>query len=97
MTTASFWRPNGRNLNRLATSKDEDDWGVRPDPGFDIKISAKELNDLSDFQREQDIIRRPGAAAPSAEPKVEFKDRQLEAALDYLRGQIRNTTKVSKQ
>lgn len=98
LTTASFWRPNNKNLNRTnPVHKDEDtaEWGVKPDPGFNIKISKKELIDLQDFQREQEIIHRPGYT-PS-EAKNEFKDRQLEAALDYLRSQIKTGTKVTRK
>jgi carboxyl-terminal processing protease len=98
LTTASFWRPNNKNLNRTKPEHKEDDseeWGVKPDPGFTIKISKKELNDLQDFQRAQEIIHRPGQTP--AEPKVEFKDRQLEAALDYLRSQAKNGTKVTRK
>lgn len=99
LTTATFWRPSNKNLNKASTSgKDEDEWGVTPDKGFEIKISPKELNDLQDFQREQEIIRRPNAPPPPAsEGRGEFKDRQLDAALDYLRNQIRSSTKVTKQ
>ncbi len=35
LTTASFWRPNGKNLNRSSTSGKEDaEWGVTPDRGY---------------------------------------------------------------
>lgn len=95
LTTATFWRPSNKNLNKASTSgKDEEDWGVRPDPGFEIKISAKELNDLQDHQRDREIIHRPGYVPP-ADGKAEFKDRQLEAALEYLRAQIKSGTKVT--
>ncbi|MCS7045905.1 MAG: S41 family peptidase, partial [Gemmataceae bacterium] len=90
LTTASFWRPSGRNLNRGNVEHRDDDpdvWGVSPNEGFALKLDAKERNDLQDFQRENEIIHRPGYKAP--EGKAEFKDRQLELALDYLRGQIR--------
>jgi carboxyl-terminal processing protease len=87
LTTATFWRPNGRNLNRASTNgKDEDEWGVSPNAGFALKLGAKELNDLQDFQRENEIIHRPGYKPPDG--KAEFKDRQLEMAIEYLRGQI---------
>jgi len=26
LTTASYWRPSGRNIHRFPDSKDEDDW-----------------------------------------------------------------------
>lgn len=88
LTTATFWRPNGRNLNRASTQgRDEDEWGVTPNEGFALKLGHKEMNDLQEFQREREIIHRPGYT-PS-EAKSDFRDRQLEMALDYLRSQIR--------
>ncbi|HYV35358.1 MAG TPA: S41 family peptidase, partial [Gemmataceae bacterium] len=66
VTIATFWRPSGRNLNKPSTSgKDEDDWGVIPDKGYDMPLSVKELNDLQDHQRDREIIHRPGKAAPA--------------------------------
>lgn len=98
LTTATYWRPSNKNINKASTSgKDEDEWGVKPDPGFDIKISSKELYDLQDFHREQEIIHKPGYVPPPDDPKVQFKDRQLDAALEYLRAQIKNGTKVTQK
>jgi C-terminal peptidase prc len=88
LTTATFWRPTGRNLNRASTNgKDEDEWGVTPNDGFVIKLNAKELSELQEHQRNQEIIHRPGYE-PS-ESQANFRDRQLESALDYLRAQIK--------
>ncbi len=43
LTTASFWRPSGKNLNKSSTSgKDTDEWGVTPDKGFLVKLTGKE-------------------------------------------------------
>jgi C-terminal peptidase prc len=91
LTTASFWRPSGRNLNKGSTAgKDEDTWGVTPDKV--IKLSRKEREDLAEYQHNAEIIRpkdRPSKAA-----KEQFKDRQLEAALEYLRDQIKTASRV---
>ncbi|MFO0867144.1 MAG: S41 family peptidase [Gemmataceae bacterium] len=55
LTTATFWRPSNRNLNKSSTKgRDEDEWGVTPNDGFDIKMSVKELNDLQDAERYRD-------------------------------------------
>ena len=90
LTTATFWRPSGRNLNRASTKgKDEDEWGVSPDKGYNLKLDKKEENDLFDHQRESEIIR----AGPGSEPKSEFRDRQLDMALEYLRGQIKTAAR----
>jgi C-terminal peptidase prc len=89
ITTATFWRPNGKNLNKASTSgKDEEDWGVKPDRGYDLPLSVKEVNDLQDHQRDAEIIHRPGKR-PEAGTNAAFRDRQLDMALEYLRGQIK--------
>ena len=91
LTTATFWRPSGKNLNKASTSgKDEDTWGVTPDTV--IKLSAKERRDLAEYQRNLETIERPDRRGKQ---KNDFKDRQLEAALQYLRGQIKLAAKVS--
>jgi len=88
VTTATFWRPSDKNLNKASTSgKDEDEWGVKPDKGYNLALSIKELNDLQDYQRDREIIARPGGKAPAV--NEQFRDRQLDMALDYLRAQIK--------
>jgi len=94
LTTATYWRPNGKNINKASTQgREEDEWGVSPDQGFLMNLQTKELYDLQDHQRDAEIIRRPGHTAPDAAAKTEFHDRQLQMALDYLRGQIRTAAK----
>jgi carboxyl-terminal processing protease len=95
LTTATFWRPSGRNLNKSSTKgRDEDEWGVTPNKGFEIKLSKKEENDLFDHQRESEVIRgSPLPPTPTTEAKDEFRDRQLEMALEYLRGQIKTASR----
>ena len=89
LTTASFWRPSGKNLNKSSTGgKDEDEWGVMPDKI--VKLTSKEREDLAEAQRNAEIIPRPDKPAK----KSDFKDRQLEEALDYLRGQIKMASRV---
>ncbi|MSR30745.1 MAG: S41 family peptidase [Gemmataceae bacterium] len=92
LTIASFWRPNGKNLNKSSTGgKDEDEWGVKPD--LEIKLSRKERDDLMEHHREIEIIHKK---IPSGTPgeKKEFKDKQLDEALNYLRENI-STAKES--
>jgi C-terminal peptidase prc len=89
LTTATFWRPSGQNLNKTSTKgRPEDIWGVKPNPGFEVSISRKELNDLQEFYRWHEIIHRHDRPTKNADI-TKFQDRQLESALTYLRGQIR--------
>jgi carboxyl-terminal processing protease len=104
LTTATFWRPSGKNLNK-SSIKDYDkmtkdeleklDWGVRPDGGYVVKLDQKERFDLDVHLREREVI--PRRDAPPKDPKdvkPEFKDRQLAAALDYLMAQIKTAAQV---
>jgi carboxyl-terminal processing protease len=94
LTTASFWRPNGKNLNKSSTSgKEDEDWGVSPNPGHALKLSEKEREQLYDHLHEAEIIQ--GRDIQAKEKKTQFKDRQLEKALEYLRGQIKTAAKVT--
>jgi C-terminal peptidase prc len=95
LTTASFWRPNGKNLNKSSTQgRDEDEWGVTPDKGFATDLPTKELNDLQDHQRDREIIHRPDKRDTGG-MKNGFRDRQLDQALEYLRGQIRTAANAN--
>jgi C-terminal peptidase prc len=94
MTTASFWRPSNKNLNKASTSgKEEDEWGVTPDKV--IKLTRKEREDLFESQHNSEIIQPKGHKA--APPKSDFKDRQLESALDYLREQIKMAARADSK
>ncbi len=85
LTTATFWRPSKKNLNKSSTTgKEEDEWGVVPDKI--IKLSSKDRFDLEEHLSDAMVIRPKGKPAPA---KPEFKDKQLDSALDYLRNQIK--------
>lgn len=88
LTTATFWPPSGKNLNKASTDgKDESEWGVKPDKGFELKLDRAERDELVDRILNWGVIERKDI--PRKETKKEFKDRQLEMALDYLRGQLK--------
>jgi carboxyl-terminal processing protease len=100
ITTASYWRPSGRNIHRFPDSKEKDEWGVSPDKGFDVKQSDEERVAYFKYRRDRDIVRRDGEAAPKpAEPEAKeekdeakkkepFRDRVLDKALEYLKGAL---------
>ena len=103
VTIASFWRPSGKNLARLTpagkTASEDQEWGVHPDKGYIVKLNEKERDDLQDYQHNQEIIQRrdrPEKAKEKEEKeKAEFRDRQLEKGLDYLRGLIKTASRTS--
>jgi carboxyl-terminal processing protease len=96
LTTASYWRPSGKNIHRFPDSKDSDEWGVQPDPDFVVKLKDEERLEYLMYRRDRDIIHGKDNAAPTpkaeadkGKPKEPFKDRTLERALEYLRGEIK--------
>ncbi len=101
LTTASYWRPSGQNIHRFPDSKDTDEWGVKPDAGFEVEMKDEERLAYVLNRRDRDIIHgKPGAqsaAAPKpdkAKDKKPFEDRVLNKALDHLRKEVRKVRAV---
>jgi len=96
LTTASYVRPNGKNIHRFPGAKDTDEWGVRPDKGFEFQLKDGDLQRLIEDRRSRDVLppSAEGAPATVAKPAKRaegpFVDRQLQAAVEYL------TTELAK-
>jgi carboxyl-terminal processing protease len=93
LTTASYWRPSGRNIHRFPDSKEEDDWGVKPDKGYEVKLTDEERIEYYKWRRDRDILRRPGQEAKKPaegvkKEKKEFRDKVMDKAMEYLRVEI---------
>ena len=60
-------------------------------PDLDVKLTRKERDDLFENLRDFEIIEGPGGKKKKKdeEDKPPFVDTQLQAALTYLRGQMR--------
>ncbi|MFO0868891.1 MAG: S41 family peptidase [Pirellulales bacterium] len=84
LTTASYQRPNGRNIHRFEGAGEEDEWGVKPSPGYEVKLSVDELRGLIEQRRQRDIVGPQAAELPP----LEQADKQLAKALEYLRGKL---------
>lgn len=99
MTTARYFPPSDKNIDKNSTpGKPEDEWGVKPDKGFEVKLSKEEQRELADHFRDREIIRgkdNPKEVDPD-KPVKEFKDKQLEKALDYVKEQIKNGARKDK-
>ena len=83
LTTAGYLRPSGKNIHRREGAADADEWGVRPDAGFELKLTADE-NDayLTDRRKRDAIVAHPADMPP---PTGERKyDKQLQMAVDHL-------------
>lgn len=93
LTTATFWRPSGKNLNKAKGNTDADEWGVMPHKDFIIKLTPSERSELFEHLRRSQVI--PRRDAPKKEEPVHFTDKQLEKALQYLKERV--TSKASRE
>jgi carboxyl-terminal processing protease len=86
LTTGILIRPSGRNLHRFANSKPADDWGVRPDPGLDFRVSPDLERQLHAWWQLQDL--RPGTSNECLPLDDPVSDPQRQAALQVLMDEL---------
>ncbi len=74
LTSGTFVRPSGKNLNRFPDSRRIDDWGVLPDPKLEFRVSADFSRQLREWYQLQTL--RPGSSTealplddPAADPQ----------------------------
>ena len=101
ITTASYWRPSGRNIHRFPDAKEEDEWGVKPDKGYEVKLTDEERVEYFKWRRDRDILRRPGENGKPPEKdekepkeKKEFRDKVMDKALEYIRAEIKKNERT---
>jgi carboxyl-terminal processing protease len=76
LTTASYHRPSGKNIHRFPDAKEDDEWGVLPNDGFEVEMSAEQY---FRYRQERDVLDADGP------PESEFQDPQLARALEHLK------------
>jgi len=87
-TTASYWRPSGKNIDRAADAGEDDDWGVTPDKGYEVIVEGEELGKWLRARHRRDLVPRPGQESEEdAEPYV---DPQLQKAVEYLEQELKS-------
>lgn len=82
LTSGTFFRPSGKNLHRFSDSKPGDDWGVRPDPGLEFRVSPDLDRQLKSWWGELTI--RPGPSREALPLDHPHGDPQRQAALEAL-------------
>ncbi|MCA9064135.1 MAG: S41 family peptidase [Planctomycetaceae bacterium] len=93
LTTASYHRPSGINIHRFPDSKPEDDWGVKPSEGFEVRMSAEDWDAWQGDREIQDVLLPEGSEVPERK----FKDPQLEKALAYLDEQLTQPVEAAEK
>jgi len=94
-TIARYYPPSGRNIDKLATEQDHSikDWGVKPDYGFEVKLTPEELNDWYEYAQDLLVIPPPGKNPARVNPE---KDKQLKKGLEHLRTVVKELGKGPK-
>jgi carboxyl-terminal processing protease len=86
ITNGFIFRPSGKNLHRFPESKETDDWGVRPDPGLEMRLSADLCRQLEQWWLWQTL--RPGSSSEALPLDDPENDPQRQVALAALLEQI---------
>jgi carboxyl-terminal processing protease len=87
LTVASYWRPSGKNIHRFRKAKETDEWGVKPDAGYDVPLDDKQWADVLRQRQKLEAMKRARPAANDAND-VLLADPQLERAIDAVREQL---------
>ncbi len=86
LTVGTSFRPNGKNRQRLPDSQPTDDWGIRPEVGLEVPVTADKSAELRK-QAELHALRPAESkeALPFDDPN---DDPYRQAALNYLRKKL---------
>jgi carboxyl-terminal processing protease len=83
LTMASYWRPSDQNIHRRRDAGENENWGVRPDPGYDVTVDGDELTRLRLWRLHRDISKDVQHAVEGKDDET-FVDRQLAKAAECL-------------
>ena len=56
LTSATYWRPSGKNIHRMPEDTEASEWGVTPDDGFAIPMTEEESELWRNYRNRRDLI-----------------------------------------
>jgi carboxyl-terminal processing protease len=91
LTSATYARPSGANIHRMPGDDLDAEWGVSPDPGFDVPLTKDEYKTWRQYRVRRDLMGEGADPALAAELSREdgdvpadFTDQALDRAVEYL-------------
>lgn len=93
LTTASYWRPSGKNIDRTVLKLDDPtQYGVSPDEGFEVPLTDQQLSDIATARNQRDQAIKPdnNLKLQPNQPEWLETDLPLKRAVDHLRSQLSN-------
>jgi carboxyl-terminal processing protease len=92
LTWASFWRPSGANIHHIPSDAKDAKWGVTPDAGYDIPLSAEDYKIYVMYREKRDDFGSIGESddidRETAAKIAMFTDKPLELAVKYLQAKL---------
>jgi carboxyl-terminal processing protease len=96
LTSATYWRPSGKNIHKMPEDTDADEWGVTPNSGFEVKLDKEGYELWRNYRLRRDLMGEgadPSLAEELAredgEIPSDYRDQALERALEHLRESAR--------
>src|SRR5262249_57948035 len=89
LTVATYFRPSEKNIHRFKDAKPTDEWGVSPDPGFEVKLNDDQYVAWAQSRQRRDLIsraNRPKENKSSDDPTK--SDSQLAKAIQAIKGDL---------
>lgn len=56
LTSATYWRPSGKNIHRMPDDTEASEWGVTPDDGFAVPMTEEESELWRNYRNRRDLI-----------------------------------------
>lgn len=91
LTTATYWRPSGKNIHRMRDVPESGDWGVSPDAGFEVDLDKEQYELWHKYRRHRRFFgnRVEGLVidelnAENGKLPEDYVDRALQLAVDDL-------------
>ncbi len=85
-TTASYWRPSGRNIQRPKNPTETDTWGVLPNRGYEIELTPEQMARLVRWRLQRDLYQPAGMKMPGEVDEDGLTaDPFLAKAVEYLK------------
>jgi carboxyl-terminal processing protease len=92
--TGKVWlTPSGKNIHRWPDSKENDEWGVMPNAGFEVKLTPEDRLQYALHLRQLNLAKSKGHTPKIEkpnEPKLDpnYQDKVLQKAIEYLRQKL---------
>ena len=96
LTTATYFRPNGKNIHRAIRDYKEEDpeeWGVKPSEGLRVSMTDEQLAAVFQARRNRDVVTNrtatPSSETPGQAAEEPVVDLQLQKAVEFLRKAVK--------